>query len=905
MPERARAREVETLFHEALDLPPAERAALLARRCGRDTALRAAVQALLDEDARGTRGLLRAPALTPPAEAPERIGRYRLVRVLGEGGMGTVHLAEQEEPVRRRVALKTIRLGSFSPAAAARFAAECQALAEMDHPDIAKVFDGGRTEAGLPYLVMEYAPGLPLTDHCDRHRLTLAGRLELMARVCDAVEHAHQKGIVHRDLKPGNVLVDVRDGRHEPRVIDFGLARALAGSLVPGEPPQPLADRLGTPAYMSPARLAGTSGTDTRDDVYALGVMLYELVTGHHPFEPATRAERLRALDAQARAPSATLAALGPELVEVAELRSTTPRRLLARVRGELDALVLRALAGEAAARYPSADALASDLRRFLAHETLVGIHAPARVRARNFLRRHWIGAGLGTLLVLGLGLGLVLQVRARATAELGWHAADAARAAAEEARAEALRVRDREHGERAEADLLVRAFKEALLLAQAGEGSEEPLAVEDLLGVLATHVENLGQATPGAEAALRSALGRAYLVLGLEREALQQYLRALAVGAGALADDPLDRFEILEGLIESSRRTDDLPAARGYVRQALATAREVFAGRDADFHAALETLLALAAGEPTDGARAVTALETLLEDLPDAVVRGDESGVTARILTEAAVQLVQRRSPQASDFLARLEACAQALLAPEDVRRVTFLWTLVHVRLQEGAEVGPEAVAAARALVRAAEQRLGAGHWLRSDARRLLGHALRVTGALEEAEGELLAALAEARQPSRNPRRLELARAELADLARSVAARPPPELARFVARSGELHGAREGSWWLVQQPGLPAELGAAALLWLEGLQDPRTLPQRGMLLVRLHRLEEALQAFAATPDELDPLARVLRVEALAGLGRLPEARRELLALAEVAGRGPRDPELAERLAELRVDFGL
>src|SRR5688572_28408574 len=241
-----RARELEALFREALACPPERRAALLDVRCGDDAELRARVLALLAEDERGTRGILRAEVAAPPAEPEERIGRYRLVRVLGEGGMGTVHLAEQEEPVRRLVALKTIRLGSFSPAATARFAAECQALAELDHPGIAKIFDGGLTEGGLPYLVMEYTPGLLLTEHCDRHRMPLAERLELFSKVCDAVQHAYQKGIVHRDLKPGNVLVDVREGRHVPHVIDFGLARALAGPLARGAAAQPLTDRLGT-----------------------------------------------------------------------------------------------------------------------------------------------------------------------------------------------------------------------------------------------------------------------------------------------------------------------------------------------------------------------------------------------------------------------------------------------------------------------------------------------------------------------------------------------------------------------------------------------------------------------------------------------------------------------------------
>jgi hypothetical protein len=888
----AAAAALERIFRAALDLPDDKRADFVARQAAGDQDLRVRVMALLAEDARGTRALLEASPARPAPGREERIGRYRLVRVLGEGGMGTVHLAEQEEPVRRLVALKTIRLGSLSSETKARFAAECQALAEMDHPGIAKIFDGGLTEGGLPYLVMEYTPGLALTDHCDRHRLPLGARLELLARVCDAVQHAHQKGIVHRDLKPGNVLVDERAGRHEPRVIDFGLARALAGPLASGTAP-PLVDRLGTPAYMSPARLAGESGVDTRDDVYALGVMLYELVAACHPFGTGTRPERRLAAERDPPAPSTALAALGAELPAASAQRATSPARLQRAVRGELDQIVLRALARDPSRRYPSAQALGDDLRRHLAHEPLTGVRSTPVTRARKFLRRHWLVTGLGGLLVAGLALGLALQRAA-------WAAGERTRRALEAAAQEAARRHAIERGERAEADLLVRAFKEALLLAQAGESAGESLSVAELLQVLAAHVESLGRSSPGAETALRSALGRAYLVLGLDALALEQYLRAHAIGARELDEDPLDRFEVLEGLIEASRRSGDRHAARGHLAQAQDVARAVFAGRDARFLSALEVLLGVAAGAETDGGAALAALEVVTATLPDVIVRGDESGVTARVLVEAGVQLVKRRAPLASDFLRALEERARTVLAPEDLRLVTFLWTLAQARLQDGAVIDAHAVAATQELVRVAEQRLAHGHWLRSDARRLAGRAYLATGALREAESELLAALAEVRAGRAPAARLELVRRELGELAARLETLPAAELERFLGHSYDLHG-RPGTtkapWWIAVQPGVPPTVLAAAEELLRTRGGPQAEELRAMALARAARFEEALQAFDRLEAEPGPAGRTLRATALAGSGRTAEARLELRALTAQGGQA--DAELDEWIAEL------
>jgi protein kinase-like protein len=884
-----RAQRVEALFHEARALPPEAREAFLVARAGTDVALLAELRALLAGDARET-----SPALRPALGAPaERIGRYRLVRVLGEGGMGTVHLAQQEEPVSRLVALKTIRLGSFSPAAVARFAAECQALAAMDHPGIAKIFDGGVSPGGLPYFVMEYAPGLALTEHCDRVRLPIPARLELLAQVCDAVQHAHQKGVVHRDLKPGNVLVDARDGVARPRVVDFGIARALAGEL--SSSAQPLGDGLGTPAYMSPARLAQRdTGIDTRDDVYSLGVMLYQLLTSRYPHEPTSRAALLVDIERGTRPPSACLAGLGAELTEIAAERGTTPRALLGLVRGELDALALRALAADPSGRYGSAAALAEDLRRFLAHRPLAAVPARPLYVARKFVRRHGVGVLFSAALALSILLGLAGTLR-------GLRAAREGQAEAEE------RAR-LERGERAEADLLVRAFVEAIELANTGAATGRELTVLELLGVLAGEADGLGARGPGPEAALHTALGRAYLALGLDQEARAQFLRAHAIGGQALDEDPLDRFDVLEGLIASTRREGDRAAARTYVDQALLVARTVFARHDPKFVADIELLLRVAAGEEVEGALVMPALRRVTATLPDAVVRGDESGVTARILLEGAVQLERRHAPEAEEFLATLERCAVALLPVEDVRLVNFLWSLVQVRLQPEAAVRPEDESAARELVARAEKRFPEGHWMRSDARRLLARALRARDAFEEAELELLHAREEAgRAPSSGARRRLLALDELGALAAALEARAnADEMEAFLERSYERHledpRRAQEPWWLAVAPALPARLAgrARALLDVNAARaEPDARLQLGMLDARGERFEQALLAL---DPRLDTPAYVpaLRALALVGLGRLGEARSELRRLDGIRAREPLPPELEELVAHVR-----
>ncbi len=368
------------------------------------------------------------------------IGPYKLLQQIGEGGFGTVFMAEQEQPIRRRVALKILKPGMDTRQVVARFEAERQALALMDHPNIARVLDAGATAAGRPYFAMELVKGIPIQQYCDTQRLSTRERLALFIDVCRAVQHAHQKGIIHRDLKPSNILVGLHDGKAVPKVIDFGIAKALERKLTEKTLFTDFRQMIGTPAYMSPEQteISGLD-VDTRSDIYSLGVLLYELLTGALPFDlerlqKAGYGEILRIIREEEPAkPSTKVSTLAGTSSSVAACRRTEPAKLGALLRGELDWIVMKTLEKERARRYETADALASDVQRYLDDEPVLA-GAPSRVyRARKFVRRHRVGVLTTAALVLLLGIGLagtsVGLVRAsHASARARKHTLDAAR---------------------------------------------------------------------------------------------------------------------------------------------------------------------------------------------------------------------------------------------------------------------------------------------------------------------------------------------------------------------------------------------------------------------------------------------------------------------------------------------
>ncbi len=503
-----------------------------------------------------------SPAAESPADLwPRRpsVPNYRILRQLGAGAMGEVYLAEQQRPFRRQVAIKVIRLGRATHDVVARFESERQALALMNHPNIAAVFDAGETAQGRPFFAMEMVDGESITEYCDRHRCTPSQRLELFLQVCEGVQHAHQKGVIHRDLKPSNVLVTVLDDKPVPKIIDFGLVKAVAQPLSENATSTVLGAIVGTPVYMSPEQVE-VSGLDidTRSDVYCLGVLLYELLVGVVPFG-GVAAIQLKIGDSAAPRPSVRVASLGAPGQAIGSNRRTELKSLARQLQGDLDCIILKTIERDRGRRYATANALAVDIRRHLANEPVVASPPSNIYRARKFVRRHRLAVAATVMVLIALLSGVV-----GATVGL-------ARAVRAERRASAEAETARQVS-----DFMVDLFR----LSNPEQAQGETITARAILDQGARRIRRELDGQPLTKARLLDTIGGVYRNLGLFDQAAVLIEEALEIRRNLLASDSLELAESRQSLGHLYSLQGRYGEAQTLIEQAL-TVREGALGPD------------------------------------------------------------------------------------------------------------------------------------------------------------------------------------------------------------------------------------------------------------------------------------------------------------------------------------
>jgi eukaryotic-like serine/threonine-protein kinase len=493
-------------------------------------------------------------------ETPIFIGPYRLDKLLGEGGMGQVWLAEQSVPVRRKVALKLIKGGRYDQSVIQRFESERQALAIMDHPAIAKVFDAGTTPDGQPFFVMEFVPGSPITNYCDQKRLNTRQRLELFIRVCDGVQHAHQKAIIHRDLKPGNIMVTEIDGKAAPHIIDFGIAKATEKQAETETLVTQVGMLVGTPGYMAPEQTDSTvQDIDTRADVYALGVILYELLTGSLPFDlKQWQKQPLHEVLRQIREddpppPSSKLSTEAITATEFAELRQAAPRQLVSLLEGDLDWITMKALEKDRARRYDSPTALAADITRYLTDEPVLASPPSLSYRASKFVKRHRTGVIAATLIFLMLiGLSVSMTVQAVRIA----------------------RERDRANREATAAKNVSEFLIGLFNVSDPSEARGNTITAREILDRGANQIESNLNNQPEVQARLLLTIGNVYETLGLYPQAQKLLEKSLEVRRRALGPTHVDVLSSVNDLARVLREEGKLTISENLLRGTLATDR-------------------------------------------------------------------------------------------------------------------------------------------------------------------------------------------------------------------------------------------------------------------------------------------------------------------------------------------
>jgi tetratricopeptide (TPR) repeat protein len=568
---QSRAKEI--LVTAAAMASAEERQTYIDAQCGSDATLRGEVEQLLAHHAEaGGGGFLEPPAadtsqadldppvlLTPPGTV---IGRYKLLEPIGEGGYGVVFMAEQTSPVQRRVALKIVKAGMDTRQVIARFEAERQALALMDHPNIAKVFDAGVTDTGRPYFVMELVKGVPITKYCDEHRLTPRDRLELFVQVCHAVQHAHQKGIIHRDLKPSNVIVALYDGKPVPKVIDFGVAKATGQQLTERTMFTGFGDVIGTPQYMSPEQAElNQLDIDTRSDIYSLGVLLYELLTGTTPIEhkrvrEAALLEVLRVIREEEPPKPSTRLSTVAELPSIAAQRGLEPKKLSGLVHGELDWIVMKALEKDRSRRYDTANGFARDIERYLHDEPVQACPPSARYRLRKFLHKYRVPLAVAASFIVLLAAASVVST---------WQAVRATRAEAI-SRANEAKART----EAAKATAISDLLQEMLSSASPSKEKAADYTVRQLLDDFSAGLGDQLKEQPEAEIAIRKTIATAYRRLALLDKAESQFRKAIEL-ARRIRPDSFPLADLLVDYSWNVAQRGDAAGAEALAREALA----------------------------------------------------------------------------------------------------------------------------------------------------------------------------------------------------------------------------------------------------------------------------------------------------------------------------------------------
>jgi serine/threonine protein kinase/tetratricopeptide (TPR) repeat protein len=729
---------------------------------------------------------------------PQKIGHFRILQRIGEGGMGVVYLAEQEEPIRRRVALKLIKMGMDTEQVIARFESERQALALMNHPNIARVFDAGSTEQGRPYFVMEYIQGVPITDYCDTNRLNTGERLDLFLEICDGIQHAHQKGIIHRDIKSSNVLVTFQDERPVSKIIDFGVAKATAQRLTERTYFTEQGQLIGTPEFMSPEQAEMTGlDIDTRTDVYSLGVLLYELIVGVLPFDFQKLRqggwERIRKTirETEPQKPSTRITTLGESSKEVAKRHGADLPTLRRQLKGDLDWIVMKAVEKDRTRRYASASELAADITRHLTHHPVMAGPPSNWYRMRKLVRRHKAAVVTASLVILAMLIGL-------AGTTIGLIRAKKAEQAASEEAETAKQV----------SDFMIGLFK----VSDPTEARGNTVTAREILDRGAEKIERELKGRPLVQARLMDTMGRVYRSLGLFQQAKLLLEKGLEIRRSLLGEDHLEVSDSLSNLASVLWDRGDYSQAKQYFERSLSIKEKALGPNDIQVAAVCHNL-ANVLWSKGDYATAKLLLERSMA-IREKVLGPRHPEVTNTMNSLGALYYAMGDYAKAQSYWERTLAIREEVLGPDHPFLAMTLNNLGTLKKDGGDYVGAKPLL--ERAIRIQEKSLGSNHPNLAAGLNSLSYLLCAMKDFDAAKPLIQRAIA-IEESNFGPDHPEVARflQNLADIYRETgdyaAARPIYERALTIRRKnlGENH--RDTAWSLQGIASLDADEGRYA----------------------------------------------------------------------------------------------